>query len=341
MRVRARTLVLLWLMLPLVAAYGDGDVDWLDPIIEPLATVGRPDVQELTDAQVAAAESICHLSGLYRPVIVAAVKRHRMGASVFAVADWHFRNQYLEQACLLYELALEDTNSCGDHPALCAAMTKTARYRIALVRDNNDFGAGPLRLYVEAISCGNHITERQMLERIKQLYPESKIVDDVDFGIGTRLYPRDRSELARYWEEFLKTHSDSPLRDEADERLTIVYYDLGLKAAANDEPLEAGRWFRPVTDRPAVLDGYAYGTVAEFFESRGELVPAEQAYVKGLYQSGPETHAALALFYERHYGLAAYIRFLLDRGADEREIQKRLADVEQMRGEIEPKQGSS
>jgi hypothetical protein len=204
MGVRVSVLVLVWLTPPCLAAHGAGDVEWLDPILEPLAGVRRADVQELTDAEIAATESICCLSALCRPALVGALQRHRMGASVFAVADWYFRNQHLEKACLLYELALEDTNNFGNHPALCEAMAKTARYRIALVRDNRDFGAEPLRLYVEAIGCGDSVMERQMLGRVKQLYPRSKIVDDVDFQIGTTLYPEDRSELARYWEEMRK-----------------------------------------------------------------------------------------------------------------------------------------
>jgi hypothetical protein len=340
MRILWGTLVLLWLMPPFSAAYGADNVDWLNPIMEPLVAVGRLEAKDLTAAQIAAAEALCRLSESYRPAIVAAIKSRRMGGFVFAAADWHFRNQYLDKACLLYELALEDFNNFGDHPVLCDTMAQTARYRATLCRDHRDFGSEPLRLYAQAIGGGDPLLKRQMLRQITELYPKSKMIDDVDFALGIELYPPNRPELARYWEEFLKTHPDSPLQNEVDRRLTIVYYNLGVRATAEDEPEAAARWFRLVVDRPAVLDSYAYRMIAEFFESRGELALAEQAYIKGVDGALPD-HGALALFYERHYGLGAYIKFLLDRGAGEDEIQRRLNKLEEMRAENESKQGAT
>ena len=265
----------------------------------------------LTRAQISAADSIYALPGSEYSALVEQLKAEKMGGSAFVAGGWYFRDKQFDKAGFFYELALSDIWSFSTIHSKCNAMASTAHSRIDLINNNQDYGRKPLELYAEAVTGRYPIQNRQLLERIKEKYPESSIIDDVDFKIGTYLYPAmNHPDLAGYWEDLLTRYPQSPLRARAEKRLTVIYFNLGVKKSKTGELAEAEKYYRYVLGRAPVFDHYLFAIIAKFFEGRGKLDFAEQAYKKGLHLGWPDAYAALGLFYEKHYSLERYIEFL-------------------------------
>ena len=285
----------------------------------------------LTRAQISAADSIYALPESEYSALVEQLKAEKMGGSAFVAGGWYFRNKQFDKAGFFYELALSDIWNFSTIHSKCTAIASVARRRIDLINNNQDYESRPLELYAEAVAGSNDIQKRQLLKRIKEKYPESSIIDDVDFKIGTYLYPAcNHPDLAEYWEDFLTRYPQSPLRARAERRLTIVYFNLGVEKSKTGELAEAEKYYLYVLERAPVFDHYLFAIVAEFFEGRGRLDLAEQAYKKGLHLGWPDAYVALGLFYEKHYSLERYIEFLeeLD-GSSDRWIAGHLDNLEE------------
>ena len=285
----------------------------------------------LTRTQISAADSIYALPGSEYSALVEQLKVEKMGGSAFVAGGWYFRNKQFDKARFFYKLSLTDIWSSSNIHSKCVAMASVARSQIDLISNNQDYGRKPLELYAKAITGSNDVQKRQLLKRIKERYPESSIIDDVDFRIGTYLYPAcNHPDLARYWEDFLTRYPQSPLRARAERRLTIVYFNLGVKKSKTGELAEAEKYYLYVLERAPVFDHYLFAIVAEFFEERGRLDLAEQAYKKGLHLGWPDAYVALGLFYDEHYSLERYIEFLeeLD-GSSDRWIAGHLDNLEE------------
>lgn len=311
-----------------------------DSIAQSLSALKVVDPQfwhsSLTRAQIFAADSIYALPGSEYSALVEQLKAEKMGGSAFVAGGWYFRNKQFDKASFFYELALTDIWNFSSTHSKCTAMASAARSRIDLISNNRDYGGKPLELYAEAVTGRYPIQNRQLLEHIKEEYPESRIIDDVDFKIGTYLYPAcNHPDLARYWEDFLTRYPQSPLRARAEKRLTIVYFNLGVKKSKTGELAEAEKYYLYVLERAPVFDHYLFAIVAKFFEGRGRLDLAEQAYKKGLHLGWPGAYAALGLFYEKHYSLERYIEFLKEEdGTSDRWIAGHLDYLEETKKTI-------
>lgn len=284
----------------------------------------------LTRAQISAADSIYALPGSEYSALVEQLKAEKKGGAAFVAGGWYFRNKQLDKARFFYRLSLTDIWSFSSTHSKCTAMASVARSQIDLISNNQDYGGRPLKLYAEAVTGRYPIQNRQLLERIKEKYPESSIIDDVDFKIGTYLYPAmNHPDLARYWEDFLTRYPQSPLRVKVGKRLTIVYFNLGVKKSKTGELAEAEKYYLYVLERAPVFDHYLFAIIAKFFEGRGKLDLAEQAYKKGLHLGWPDAYVALGLFYEKHYSLERYVEFLEQKGAGERWVAGHLDCLEE------------
>lgn len=296
--------------------------------------------ESLHPPQISAADSIYTLPRSEYSALVEHFKAEKMGLSTFVAGNWYFRNKQFDKAVFFYELALTDIWSFSNTHSKCVAMASVARSRIDLISNNQDYGGKALELYAEAVTGRYPIQNRQLLERIKQQYPDSSIIDDVDFRIGTYLDPANKHpDLVKYWQDFLARHPQSPLRAKAERRLTIVYFNLGLEKSKTGELAEAEKYYLNVLERPPVFDHYLFIIIAKFFEGREKLDLAEQAYKKGLHLGWPEAYVALGLFYEKHYSLEKYIEFLKKQdGASERWIAGHLDCLEETKKTVMLKQ---
>jgi hypothetical protein len=226
-----------------------------------------------------------------------------------------------DAAALYYELALSDLWRCLI-PSEDAAISEHARYRLALIEENRrDYGGEPLAMYAEAMALdqlGLRDQKQEHLEWIKQLYPDSAIVDDVDLALAERLrYTGGLEGLANHWEKFLSKHPASPLRRKAEKGLARTYENLAIKEQDAGRDDEVEKWYERFIQLPAMTGEDVYLRAAKFFETRGRLDLAEQAYKMDVHGGGwPKAYSSLGLFYERHYRLEEYVSFLQQEGRD-------------------------
>jgi hypothetical protein len=245
--------------------------------------------------------------------------------------DQLFCRGQFEAAALYYELALSDLWR-SMIPSEDAAISEHARYRLALIEENrDDYGGEPLAMYAEAMALdrlGLRDQKQEHLEWIKQLHPDSPIVDDVDFALAKGLrYTEGLEGLANHWEKFLSNHPASPLRREAEKRLAWTYENLAIRNQEVGRDDEAEKWYEYFIQLPAITGEDVYLRAAKFLEKRGKLGLAEQAYKMDVHGGGwPKAYTSLGLFYERHYSLEEYVSFLQQ---ESRDVGRYLREMQQ------------
>lgn len=251
------------------------------------------------------------------------------GAYLWTYGDWFFCQKQFDRASFYYELT-RLTRWRSDVDSRDNACRKKAKYRLELMEENRDDCRGrPLEMYAQAAALWG-TGFREKMNRIKVLYPQSRIIDDVDFALSKGM--DDDLELASHWQQFLHDHPQSPLCSEVQKWLTMTYGNLGAKARNEGRYEEAERWYATFLERPVVQGEYKYhGSyigAGHFFEKRGKPDIAEKAYRKAVECDGwPSAYNALGFFYERHYDLEKYIEYLQERGKSEWEIERHLSDM--------------
>lgn len=269
-----------------------------------------------------------------REAAIELINEKQAGRFLLPYADWFFADKQFERALFYYNLVISTHWDTGVD-SLNQALRRRVRYRLAIIEENQDENEGQLlEMFADAIGFNRHEDweqRRRRLEHIRQYYPHSKIADDVVFALCERLeYTVGLEGLADYWEEFLRMYPDSPLCERVQKRLTHTYHNLGVESSRAGDYEKAQRWYRVFLQQPvmhAYKYHYTYFGVGEFFEERGKLEQAEQAYKMGVYSWGLPAYPGLGMFYERHYGVGKYIEFLKEEGKDELQIQRYLKDL--------------
>jgi len=281
--------------------------------------------------KVEAALAIYSMFGGDTAVAIEAIDAADAGGNLRAYGDWFFTRKQFKPACFYYQLSRLTRWDSGID-SRDRAYRKYAKYRLELIEENrDDYQGKPLEMYAEASELRG-AEFREKLNRIKQLYPESRIVDDVDFALSKAIY--NKIELVAHWQQFLCDHPESPLCGEVDNRLTITYDSLGAESCKAGRNKEAEKWYAKFLERPVVSEEYkyfySYIGAGRFYEQRGKLDVAERAYRKAVDCGGwPLAYNALGFFCERQYDIERFVEFLRERGKSEWEIERYLRELGQ------------
>ncbi len=282
-----------------------------------------------------AAEKVEAASAVYRVfkadevAAIKAIDAMDAGGHMRTYGDWFFSQKQFGRASFYYKLSLLTQCDSGIDSRDWGS-SKHAKYRLGLIEENRDDCQGkPLEMYAEVFRIWG-AEFREKMNRIKVLYPKSLILDDVDYALSKGM--DNDLELASHWQQFLRDHPQSPLCSKVESRLTMAYDNLGAKSRHAGRYEEAEKWYAIFLERPMVIGGYKYHgsyiNAGYFFEERGKLDIAEQAYKKGIdCGSWHSAYNALGFFYERQYDLDKYIDYLRERGQSQWEIERRLSDM--------------
>ncbi len=249
-------------------------------------------------------------------------------------ADWFFEHKDFNRALQYYEKSLTEKYEI-DHPSIQSSNYEHAQYRIALIKENNnEKNLEPLRMYVDGLLTeGGRWKEKiDIMQAIKDLYPDSDILDDADYATWEAVWhAKGKAALVPFWKKFLSDYPDSPLYKKAQISLTRLYNSFGIDCQREGLDDEAEKWYRLFLAQPqlgcSMEYEFEYLPAAEFFEKRGQLYLAEIAYIMNVRSytiwSGGNR---LGAFYEKYYSLQKYIDFLKYNGFEVERMMNEYLD---------------